>query len=231
MAFYEGVFFDFDYTLGDATACIQTGFYGAFEEMGLPRPDGEAVRRTIGMTLEDAYTLLSGDGDEGHRALFRKHYVRIADPLQVSQTKLFPGAEELLDWLYAGGIQVAVVSTKRRATIRRVFDHYGLSDRLSLCVGGEDIRRPKPDPEGALLALERLDLRREQVLFVGDTLIDAETARRAGLDFAAVCNGTTPAAAFSSVPHVHIAPDLKELQGWLEAQRLSRANASAAEMR
>lgn len=221
MAFYEGVFFDFDYTLGDATQCIQAGFYGAFEEMGLPRPDGEAVCRAIGMTLEDAYTLLSGDGDVGHRAEFRRCYVRIADPLQVSQTRLFPGAVELLDWLNAEGVRVAVVSTKRHTTILRVFDHYGLSDRLSLCIGGEDIQRPKPDPEGALLALERLNLRREAVLFVGDTLIDAETAHRAGLDFAAVCNGTTPADAFSSVPHVHIAPDLAELQDWLAGQKLA----------
>lgn len=91
MAFYEGVFFDFDYTLGDATECIQAGFYGAFEEMGLPRPDGEAVRRTIGMTLEDAYTLLSGDGDAERRAEFRRRYVRIADPLQASQTRLAAG--------------------------------------------------------------------------------------------------------------------------------------------
>ncbi|MCC8181457.1 MAG: HAD family hydrolase, partial [Clostridiales bacterium] len=215
MAFYRGVFFDFDYTLGDATECIQTGFYGAFEEMGLPRPDGEAVRRTIGMTLEDAYTLLSGDEDVGRRAEFRRHYVHIADPLQVSQTRLFPGAVELLDWLNREGVRVAVVSTKRRATIQRVFTHYGLTDRLSLCIGGEDIRQPKPDPEGALLALERLGLRREEVLFVGDTLIDAETARRAGLDFAAVCNGTTPSAAFSSVPHVQIAPNLTGRQSWL----------------
>ncbi|MCD8046985.1 MAG: HAD family hydrolase [Clostridiales bacterium] len=220
MAFYEGVFFDFDYTLGDATECIQAGFYGAFGEMGLPRPDGEAVRRTIGMTLEDAYALLSGDGDAERRAEFRRRYVHIADPLQVSQTRLFPGAVELLDWLNAESVRVAVVSTKRRTTIQRVFDHYGLADRLSLCVGGEDIHRPKPDPEGALMALERLNLRREAVLFVGDTLIDAETARRAGLDFAAVCNGTTPAAAFASVPHVQIAPNLAGLQGWLEGQKL-----------
>ena len=57
---YKAVFFDFDYTLGDATDCIVAGFYYAFARLGLPEPEYEAVRYTIGMTLENAYTLLSG---------------------------------------------------------------------------------------------------------------------------------------------------------------------------
>lgn len=50
----------------------------------------------------------------------------------------------------------------------------------------------------------------------GDTVIDAETARRAGVDFCAVLNGTTPAEAFADFPHVHIAPDLADLLDWLK---------------
>ena len=93
---FKAVFFDFDYTLGDGTEAIVAGFRYAFEKLGLPEPDREAVRRTIGMMLEDEYTLLSGDADPAGRAEFRRLYTEKAGPLQVETTRLFPGAAKLL---------------------------------------------------------------------------------------------------------------------------------------
>ena len=58
---YQAVLFDFDYTLGDTTEPIVRGFRYAFERMGLPAPEREAVRGTIGHMLEDAFTILSGE--------------------------------------------------------------------------------------------------------------------------------------------------------------------------
>jgi phosphoglycolate phosphatase len=47
----------------------------------------------------------------------------------------------------------------------------------------------KPEPDGLLLALERLEVDKSEAVYVGDTLIDAETARRAGVPFVAVLSG------------------------------------------
>ena len=58
---YQAVLFDFDFTLADASQAILAGFAHGFQVMGHPAPEEEAVRRTIGLTLEDAYTRLSGD--------------------------------------------------------------------------------------------------------------------------------------------------------------------------
>ena len=57
---------------------------------------------------------------------------------------------------------------------------------------------------------------REDFLYCGDTILDAQAAQGAGVDFAAVLNGTTRAPAFAPYPCVHIAPDLTELARWLE---------------
>ena len=51
---YPAVLFDFDYTLGDATDAIVAGFAAGFAALGLPEPDREAVRRTVGMQVTDA---------------------------------------------------------------------------------------------------------------------------------------------------------------------------------
>lgn len=221
---YQGVFFDFDYTLGDSTAPITVGYQKGFQAMGWPAPTQEQVRPTIGMTLMDGYTMLTGDQNPDRRQEFYQQFqLAVGEAageghqrIMVEGTRLFPGAKELLSALKERGIRVAIVSTKLGQTIQRIFAYQGLEDRIDLILGGKDVRRAKPDPEGLNLAMERLGLTREQVLFCGDTVIDASAAKNAGVDFCGVLNGTTPVAAFAEYPHVHIAPDLVELGRWLE---------------
>ena len=215
MKAYKGVCFDFDYTLGDSTASIIEGFRYGLTQMGWPEPDPEAVRGTIGYLLEDAYTMLTGDADPAHRAQFRPLFLSIAKPRQKEETVLFDGAVELIRGLHGRGIQTSIVSTKSRDTIEYIMHRYGLSDALTTIVGTEDVQRPKPDPQGLNRALSRLGLAPEQVLFCGDTTIDAGTAKNAGCDFAAVLLGVTPEEDFKDWPHRFIAKDLPALDRWL----------------
>lgn len=221
---YHGVFFDFDYTLGDSTAAIAEGYRLGFLELGLDPPTVEQVRHTVGLTLADGYSLLTGDHDPERQEAFYhsfQHTVGVkaggeGRRLMIEGTTLFPGAEDLLEALKNAGMRTAIVSTKPGSTIRRIFEHQGRPELLDLVVGGDEVTHAKPHPQGVRLALERLGLGSEQVLFCGDTVIDAATARAAGCSFAAVLNGTTPRAAFADYPHVHIANNLEELKGWLE---------------
>ncbi len=214
---YRAVLFDFDYTLGDSTAPIVDSYTAALTAMGWPAPEREAVRRTVGYTLEDGYTMITGDADEPRRREFFRRFKEHAEPIMTRTTVLCPGAAELLDWLKSGGIPAGIVSTKGGDVIDGIFRKQGLRDRLALIVGGQDVTRAKPDPEGLDRAVEQLKEDKRAVLFCGDTVIDAETARRAGVDFCAVLNGTTSAPAFAEYPHVHIAPDLADLLRWLKA--------------
>ena len=215
---YKAVLFDFDYTLGDSTIPIVASYTAALAEMGWPAPDREAVRATIGYTLQDGYTMLTGDAREEKRMDFVPRFKAHATPVMIRDTVLCPGAEEVLNWLGETGVQTGIVSTKGGDQIAGIFAKYGLLDGLSLIIGGQDVTKNKPDPEGLNLAVKRLELDKADVLFCGDTVIDAETARRAGVDFCAVLNGTTPAEAFETYPHVHIAPDLAELLNWLKTE-------------
>ena len=220
---YQGVFFDFDYTLGDSTDAIAEGYRRGFAALGLRPPTVEQVRATVGMRLEDGYTFITGDRDLGRQAAFHRLFASSVGvnaqgedrKLMIEGTRLLPGAAELLAALKEAGIPAAIVSTKPGETIRNIFRHQGRLDLLTLVVGGDEVARSKPDPEGLRLALDRLGLTADRVLFCGDTVIDAATARAGGCDFCAVLNGTTPREAFADYPHVHIADDLAGLQGWL----------------
>ena len=65
---YKAVIFDFDYTLGDATEAIYAGIRHALTTMGFPQPDWEAVRQTMGLRIQDAYTQLTGDSSQSGQA-------------------------------------------------------------------------------------------------------------------------------------------------------------------
>ena len=221
---YHGVFIDFDYTLGDSTAAIAEGYRLGFLALGLDPPTEEQVRHTVGLTLADGYALLTGDHNPERQEAFYhsfQHTVGVeaggeGRRLMIEGTTLFPGAEELLLALKHAGVRTAIVSTKPGSTIRRIFEHQGRKDLLDLVVGGDEVTQAKPHPQGLRLALERLGLSAEQVLFCGDTVIDAATAQAGGCDFCAVLNGTTKADAFERFPCVHTAPDLAELKRWLK---------------
>ena len=221
---YHGVFFDFDYTLGDSTAAIAEGYRLGFLALGLDPPTEEQVRHTVGLTLADGYALLTGDHNPERQEAFYhsfQHTVGVeaggeGRRRMIEGTTLFPGAEELLLALKHAGVRTAIVSTKPGSTIRRIFEHQGRKDLLDLVVGGDEVTQAKPHPQGLRLALERLGLSAEQVLFCGDTVIDAATAQAGGCDFCAVLNGTTKAQAFERFPCVHTAPDLAELKRWLK---------------
>ena len=99
---YHGVFFDFDYTLGDSTAAIAEGYRLGFLALGLDPPTEEQVRHTVGLTLADGYALLTGDHNPERQEAFYhsfQHTVGVeaggeGRRLMIEGTTLFPGAEE-----------------------------------------------------------------------------------------------------------------------------------------
>lgn len=221
---YRAICFDFDYTIGDSTIPITIGYQKGLTQMGWPAPTVDQVRPTIGMTLANGYTAITGDSDPANQARFFDLFVDTVgqramdrgDTTMIAHTTFFPGTVPLLEKLVERDIPVGIVSTKQRATIKAIFDHHKMSHLLTLVIGGEDVTRAKPDPQGLLWAVERLELDKKDVLFCGDTTIDAKTAQAAGVDFCAVLNGTTTREEFLPLPHVHIAPDLFDLAAWLE---------------
>lgn len=215
---YRAVCFDFDYTLGDSTDSIVAGFQNGLTKLGWPAPDRETVRKTVGYLLEDAYTMLTGDRDPEHQALFRVYFLEVAMERQRKETKLFPGAVELLHGLKARGVKLGIVSTKRSDTLEIILENHGVLRDLEFVIGSDRVSKHKPDPEGLNVAAELLKVEKGELLFCGDTVLDAGAAKNAGVDFAAVLNGTTPAEAFDQWPHVYVAPDLWALKQWLEEQ-------------
>lgn len=209
---YRGLIFDFDYTLGDSTDGIVMCVNTALERLGYARAKREAVQKTIGLHLEETYRVLTSDVSEHQAAEFAKCFREQADEVMTESSSFYPGVLELLDTWHNQDYYLGIVTTKYHYRIEAILDKYQVSGLFHTIVGGEDVQKPKPDPEGVLKVIEQWKLQKEQILYVGDSLVDAKTAQAAGVDFAGVTTGTTKREELEQYPNVGIAGELRELQ-------------------
>lgn len=208
---YTTYVFDFDYTLADAGAGIILCFHLTFDELGHPRASDEEIRKTIGWTLEEAYTHLTGITDKEKLIRFRKIYRAFADTHMTENTVFLPGAVEVLKTLKARGKKLGVVTTKYRYRVLEAVEKFSLHGLFDCIVGGEDVAHMKPAPDGLNLICEKLGVPKDEVLYVGDCDVDAIAAERAGIAFSGVTTGTTSRARFEKFPHTKIMERLEEL--------------------
>lgn len=96
--------------------------------------------------------------------------------------RAYPGTLELVTGLsrrYALGL----VTSGSRSRVERDLALTGLAGRFAVVITGDDVRAPKPDPEGLLAALAALGAAAHEALYVGDTPGDRAAARAAGMRF------------------------------------------------
>jgi len=208
---YKTYIFDFDYTLADATVGICDSVNYALTQMGLSPKRREEIRKTVGMTLGDIFFTLTGISDESSAETFNSHFMYNADRVVTNTTVLFPDTIDVLTKLKQKGCNTAVVTTKVRYRVEEIQSKFNMQELIDYTVGLEDVEAPKPSPEGLLKAIARFGNDKQTVLFIGDSLIDANTAKNANVDFAAVLTGTTTKQEFQALPHILIAENLTEI--------------------
>lgn len=208
---YTTYLFDFDYTLADSSRGIVICFRNVQERHGHTGISDEAIKRTIGKTLEDSFSILSGITTPETLAEYKKEYVKEADTYMTVNTFFFPETVTVLKTLKSQGAQIGIISTKFRFRIREMVDQHFPKDFFDIIIGGEDVKQAKPDPQGIKKALRRLHRRKSETLYIGDSTVDAETAQAAKVDFVGVLNGMTTREELMVYPHRQILDNLSLL--------------------
>ena len=191
------VIFDFDYTLADSSRGIVESVNYALLRLGLPQVTPQRICSTIGLSLPAVLDELVGSQYAGLSDAFSKFFIQRADEVMVDRTVVLDGVPETLRILKGQGLSTGIVSTKFRRRIESIFRRENLLDWIDIIVGSEDVSVHKPDPEGLLLAVKHLGNRPGGCLYVGDSVVDAQTAASAGVRFVAVLSGVTPPEHFS----------------------------------
>lgn len=209
----QSIVFDFDYTLADsskgATDCINY----ALAEMSLTKVPDDLACSTIGLSLKDAFTVLTGDRDDALARRFSELFNERADKTMIELTVLYDWVPTALISLKDHGFSLGIVSNKYGRRIRSILRREKMLDFFDVIVGGEDVSEHKPHPEGLLKAMEALSARPSNAIYVGDSVVDAELADRAGVPFIAVLSGVTPKDAFSDRRVVAVIDSIEDLLG------------------
>ena len=190
---YTTYLFDFDYTLADSSRGIVTCFRIVLTRHGYMEVTDDEIKRTIGKTLEDSFSILTGVTDSTQLAGFKEEYRKEADTHMTVNTVLFLETKSVLVALRDSGARIGIISTKYRYRIKELLE------------------AAKPSPEGLLFAIKQLHVTKAETLYIGDSTVDAQTAKSADVDFVGVLHGMTTAEELQQYPHKKIMNSLEEL--------------------
>jgi 2-hydroxy-3-keto-5-methylthiopentenyl-1-phosphate phosphatase len=178
----EAVTFDMDGTLLDSIGAIAESFNHMFIRLGYPQMTvQEVVRKTSVSLMDFVRNFLQPHEAENGIKIFRDHY----DTIFIEKTSLIQGVRDAIETM-DGDVIKGIITNKRGAYARKLSDHFGFSKNMSMIIGAEDGFRAKPSAEMFHEFMRQTGSTKGQTIYVGDSPVDIEAAKNAGIDAFAV---------------------------------------------
>lgn len=180
---YDTIIFDLDGTLLDTLNDLHAAVNHALTEMAFPTRSLDQVRQFVGngvaRLMERAVPPGTSPADTARAlAIFKDYYARHS----MDATAPYPGVPELLQALRANGCKTAVVSNKFDGAVKALMEDF-FPGLLDLSAGEDEAHGipKKPHPAMVLRCMETLGADPKTTVYVGDSDVDIETAKNAGL--------------------------------------------------
>lgn len=189
------VIFDLDGTLVDTIADLGQAANHVMEAMGLPKHTVEEYKLKVGNGINKLLLRsLPEDYPDKESALehMRSLFIPYYDKHNLDLSRPYEGIPELLTGLEQRGIMMAVASNKYLSATEKVINTLFPTTPFISVLGQRENVPIKPDPRIVYDTLEVAGVGKDEVLYVGDTMVDAGTARNAGVDLCAVSWGFRP---------------------------------------
>ena len=184
---YNCIIFDLDGTLIDSKRDLVISANFALRKFGLPEQKPETIYPYIGFGLRNLMVNLIPpksdiDVDDVIR-VFRAHYREHC----LDTTKLLDGAEELISYLF--GRKLAVVTNKTLEPTEIILRGLGVLDKFQVILGHDSVENKKPHPEPIFKTIEILKVGKNDAIMVGDSHIDVQAGKAAGIATCGLKNG------------------------------------------
>jgi phosphoglycolate phosphatase len=187
---HEAILFDLDGTLIDTAAELADALNRTLDELGCEAVPDARVRGWIGHGARELLRRALIDAE--HRACGRalslpsfddawRCFVLHAQEHCGRRSRVYPGVREALERLHAAGVRLAVVTNKEGVLAHRLLAVHDLAPLFDLVIAGDTLPVKKPDAAVVQHVLQVLEVPLERALLVGDSPIDVQTARNAGI--------------------------------------------------
>lgn len=186
---YDAVIFDLDGTLLDTLEDLKNSANAAAAKYGMPQYTRQQISSFVGNGIRRLIQQVVPGGEENAEfeqvfQAFKEHYALHC----MDETEPYPGIPALLGWLKKSGCRTAIVSNKADFAVKKLRDVY-FGELVEVAIGEREGCRRKPAPDSVFQALSDLGVDRERAVYVGDSDVDLQTARNAGIDCISVCWG------------------------------------------
>jgi len=177
----DTVIFDLDGTLLNTLDDLTAGFNYAISSFGYPERTAGEIRSFVGNGIKKAIERalpqkVSEDEFNKITECFMDYYQKNMD----KQTRPYEGITELLETLDKCGYKLAVVSNKYDAAVKALVNkHFG--SYIDIAIGESVNIKRKPEPDGVFEALKELNSAAGNAIYIGDSEVDIQTAKNAGL--------------------------------------------------
>jgi len=142
-------------------------------------------------TVYEAIHFIFGKGNEMERkALEALKQVDLRN--YIVYLKMEPHLFQALNGLKENGI-LRAINTNRTTSMKYIMDRFDLWPFFDMVVTALDVKHPKPHPESIEKILQNFNFKKEEVVFIGDSEVDQQTARSSGVPFIAYKNGAIEA--------------------------------------
>ncbi len=212
---YKAVLFDMDGTVLDTLGDLAAAVNHTLREFSMPERSVAEVAAALGngAAYLIAHTVPDGTPKELTEkvlAAYAPYYDAHCDIL----TGPYDGIVPLMQKLRGKNVKLAVISNKQDTAVKPLAEKY-FPGLLEIAVGESAEVRRKPNPDAVLAALRHIGVPREEAIYVGDTEVDLQTARNAGMECASVDWGFRTREQLIEVGAEHIFDTVQELEEYL----------------
>jgi len=196
---FDCFLFDFDGTLAYSEQAYRAAFLHSIERHTGVLPNAVEFRDYWNVTPHEVLRRYGEELLEEMFASFEEHYYATHHQHLIA----YDGVEELLSNLREQGASVGIVSLKPRRAGDLELDIIGLRRLIGLAIWGDDVERPKPEPDGVLRAMADLGADPRSTLVIGDSPADIMMGRAAGTrTAAAMWGGSSRERLFAASPDI-----------------------------
>lgn len=178
------VIFDLDGTLLDTIADLAGATNYALAQLGYPTHDTDAIRTFVGNGINKLLerALPANEQTEENVMRMRSYFVPYYDAHNADLSSPYPGIEVLLQRLQDNGIEIAVASNKYQEATTKLVKHYFPTVQFAEVLGQRENIPVKPHPTIVFDILNKTGIDKKDVLYVGDSGVDMQTAQNAEVD-------------------------------------------------
>lgn len=174
---FDAVLFDVDGTVLDTAEYIFQAYKYTLNLHLKKKVTWEDVAPVLGLPLRECYQLLTALDEVDH--LMECHHQFQCRNLQLATA--YPNTLKTLKSLAKEGVSIAAVTSRYSDQLLETLKFAGVDKFFKAIITPMEVKKPKPNPESIFKALKALGIKPERAVFIGDSLVDINAGKAAGV--------------------------------------------------